>query len=205
MGKKYYNFNSTRQPAQSVERSGLLKRPIGEGIAAWDDSMVAVGSFKNVGSAFTLDTLEDTIKAYRWDLNDETFITGIQFSHSMEIDTVISPHLHLVCKNAPGASPQNIRFEFEWDWCDIGDEYGGSTTQDITLDIGGYPALRHFIFEFTDITPAANQGGISSIMIARVKRIAAAANPYNTNDIFVLGMDVHFQKDSVGSTQEYIK
>ena len=203
--KRYFNFNSAKKPTSGIAKTGLLKRPIGAGIIAYDDSQASAGVFRTGVSSLTLDTLVGGIMQYRFDVNDEPHIPAIQFSHSIQIDSTINPHLHLINKNAIGASPLNIRFEFEYALVNIDGQILATVNDPQEFDIGGLLALTHFIVKFTDIIPAGDQGGISSAFICRLKRIAALSDPYNTNDIFTFGFDLHYLKDSVGSTQEYIK
>lgn len=186
-----------------IESDGTI-HSVGDALC-WDDTFASAGVFRLGASSLTLDTLEDTIKQFRFDLNDEIFIPGIQFPHKMATGLVVSPHIHLINQNAIGATNYNVRFEFEWDWVNIGEELQGSTTADVTFSLQNESALHHSVFEFGDITPTSKQGGISSIFIARVKRISAASNAYNTNDIFTVGIDIHFRIDTMGSRDEYVK
>lgn len=203
--KRYFNFNQSQKSVEPHLNIGTLQRPIGTGITAFDDSQANAGVFSQGVTSLTLDTLVGGIKQYRFDVNAEPHIPGIQFSHSMLVNCTIHPHLHLINKIAIAASPQNIKFEFEYAWVNLNGQIVGSTNDPQTFDVGGLGALTHFHVEFTDIVPGANQGGISSMFICRLKRVAADSNAYNTGNIFTFGFDLHYQKDSVGSTQEYIK
>lgn len=185
--------------------SKVFQAPIGKGANAWDDSQASAGIFRTGVSSLTLDALVGGIYQYRFDVNDQVHIPAIQFSHSLLVNSAIAPHLHLINKNAIGASPLNISFEFEWAWVNINGQILASANDPQVMDIGGLGALTHFILEFSEITPSGDQGGISSLFMCRMKRVAAVSNPYNTADIFTGGFDLHYIKDSIGSTQEYIK
>lgn len=174
----------------------------------WDDSQASAGIFRAGLTALTLDTLIGGIQQFRFDVNDEVFIPAMQFSHAMLEGCNISPHIHLINQNSTIVSPQtvmNIAFEFEWSWVNIGDEIPAVTNSPATFDIGGLPALHHAVYSFGEITPNAVQGNISSCFICRIKRVAAVSDPYNTNDIFTFGLDLHFQKNTLGSQQKFIK
>ena len=172
----------------------------------WDDTQSNVGTWRQGVSSLILDTLVGGIDQFRFDVNDDAQIPAIQLSHSAQLGTLIEPHLHLINKAAIAASPQNIRFELEYAWVDIMGNITGVGTDDKTLDIGGYSALTHFIVDFDDIIPAAGQNEtVSSVFICRIKRISAAANAYDTANIFTFGFDLHYIKDSPGSRERRTK
>jgi hypothetical protein len=171
----------------------------GVGLLAWDDSQASAGLFTTGLTSLTLDTLVGGIKQYRFDVNDEVHIPAIQFSHGMMINSVLHPHIHLINKVAIGASPQNIKFEFEWAWVNINGKILASANDPQTFDVGGLDALTHSMWLFSNITPVADQGGISSLFMCRIKRVSADSNAYDTANIFTGGFDVHFVKDTVGS------
>jgi len=174
----------------------------------WDDSMSSAGLFTTGVSSLTFDTLAGGVKQYRFDNNDEVHIPAVQFSHGLLQNTVISPHLHIINKASTIVSPQtvmNIAFEFEYGWVNINASMAAMVSETKTFDVGGLAALTHKVIEFSDITPLASQGMISSCFIARLKRVAAVSDAYNTANIFTFGFDLHFQKDNLGSRQEYIK
>ncbi len=165
----------------------------------WDDSMVSPTSFRSGGTALTFDLLTASIYTHRFDVNDEIHI-AVQFPHSIKVNTIISPHIHIINKNAIGASNYNVAFDFKWTWANIGSAYPAEQQQlNVKQSFQNASALTHKMLVFNDITPVAGQGNISSIFLAMLKRVAADSEPYNTADIYSLGFDVHFQKDTVGS------
>ena len=165
----------------------------------WDDSQASAGLFTTGVSSLTLDTLVGGIKQYRFDVNDEIHIPATQFSHSLQLNSQISPHLHIINKVAIGASPQNIKFEFEWAWVNVNGKILASANDPLNFDVGGLDALTHKMLVFTPISPVGDQGGISSLFMARLKRVTADSDAYNTANIFTGGFDVHFLKDTIGS------
>jgi hypothetical protein len=104
---------------------------------AWDDSQASAGLFTTGVSSLTLDTLVGGIKQYRFDVNDEIHIPATQFSHSMQVNCQILPHLHIINKVAIGASPQNIKFEFEWAWVNTNGQIITTTNDPLNFDVGG--------------------------------------------------------------------
>ena len=172
----------------------------------WDDSQANVGTWRNGVISLTLAPLVGGLEQYRFDVSDNAQIPPIQLSHSIRLGTLLEPHLHLCNKDAIAASPQNIRFLFEWAWVDINGTITGTGSDDKTLDVGGLSALTHFLMGFDDIVPGAGQNeGVSSVFLCRIERVAAAANAYNTANIFTFGFDLHYIKDTPGSRERRTK
>ena len=165
----------------------------------WDDSQMPATAFRNAAAAFTLDVLVGGIYQTRFDLNDEAQMS-LRLPHSMKENSAIAPHIHLVNKTAIGATNYNVSFEFEYGWSNNTAAFSSTTTTETkTLSFQNAAALTNKRLDFTAITPGTGQGGISSFFICRVKRVTAVSQPYNTNDIFTLGFDIHFEKDTMGS------
>ena len=171
----------------------------------WRDSMVPATSFRAGGTALSFDNLTANIYAYRFDINDEIHFS-VQFNHDIYTSGLISPHVHLVNKNAIGAENYNVAVDFRYTWVNIGQAFPSELTElNVKLSFQNRLALTHSVLEFADITPSAVQGGVSSILMGTVKRVAADAQPYNTNDIYIIGLDVHHQCDTTGSREEFAK
>lgn len=182
-----------------IEADGTLKFA-GDG-TAWDDSMVPANAFRGGVTSLTFDALTTNVYSYRMDLNDEAHLI-VQFPHSLKVGSVVSPHIHLVNKNAIGATGYNVAFDFKYIWANINGVFAAEQQElNVKQSFQNASALTHKMLAFSSITPSAAQGGISSIFACSVKRVAASTEPYNTNDIFTLGFDIHFEKDTVGSRE----
>lgn len=181
----------------SFEQDGTLV--FSGNATVWDDSMVPPAYFRTGLASLSFDVLTGGLYAYRFDLNDEPQMM-IQFPHGMKENTIIKPHIHIINKNAIGVENYNIAFDIEYTWASPGQVFPSTNTiSGVTFSLSGASAMKHNKLSFADITPTAVQGGISSILIVRLKRVSAALNAYDTNDIFVAGFDVHVEKDTVGS------
>lgn len=69
-------------------------------------------------------------------------------------------------------------------------------------------ANKHYLSKFAAITPSSSQNGLSSILIGRLFRNSSdAGDTYNvaTNKCGLLYVDAHYQRNSIGSDQEYVK
>ena len=167
----------------------------------WDDSMVPATSARTAAADLALHNLVAGLYAPRVDLNDEVHQI-VQFPHSIRTDSVvIKPHIHLINQAAIGAANYNVAFDLEWGWVNIGSAMSATTTtqSNIKASFQNAPALSHKLVNFTDISAATGQGGISSLFFCRAKRVSASTQAYDTNDIFWGGFDVHFEKNTVGS------
>lgn len=186
-----------------IESNGTM-RAVG-GAQVWRDSMVPATFFRSGVSALTFDLLTTNIYAYRFDINDEIHFS-VQFNHEMSVGSVIYPHLHLVNKNAIGNTNYNVAVDFRYTWANVNSIFGAEQSElDKKTSFQNFSALTHNKLGLSPITPNASQGNISSILLGVIKRVAASVQPYNTNDIFILGLDIHHKCDTIGSRQEYIK
>lgn len=167
----------------------------------WDDSQVPAFDARTAAAQLTLANLVGGLYNPRFDINDEIF-GSIQLSHRIKTTgtVVIKPHIHLINQNTIGATGYNVKYEFEWAWANLSSTGLSTATNDpLEFSFQNTSALTHKLFSFTDITAGATQGGISSYFLFRLKRVAAATEPYNTNDIFFAGFDIHFEVDMLGS------
>jgi hypothetical protein len=167
----------------------------------WLDSMVPPTVFRTGGTSLTLAELLSGIYAHRFDVTDAIHF-NLQFNHGMLVNSAVYPHIHLVNKNAiVGAA--DVTFTFTYSWANLSTSFPAVESQvEVVVSYADTAALTHKVLVFDPITPVAGQGGISSIMIGMLTRVNTG---YTTNNIFHLGFDVHYQVDTIGSRQEYIK
>jgi hypothetical protein len=171
----------------------------------WDDSMVAPTAFRSGGTALTFDQLTATIYTHRFDVGDQIHI-AVQFPHTMKLNTAISPHIHITNRNAVGNTNYNVAFDFYYTWANIGSIFPAELSElNVKQSFQNTAALTHKMLTFTSLNPTAVQGGISSILLAKITRVNADTQNYSNADIFTLGFDVHFQVDTMGSRQTGIK
>ena len=206
----WYDGTSGQIKTSDVAASDLVincgtDKTIVLGEAVWDDSMVAPTAFRAGSTSLTFDALTATIYTHRWDVGDEVHV-AVQFPHSLSVNTPIVPHLHIINKNSIGATAFNVAFDFYYTWANIGSVFPSELSElNVKQSFQSTGALTHKMLNFSALTPTAVQGGISSILLARIVRVAASVEAYNTAAIFTLGFDVHFQKDTLGSRQTSIK
>jgi len=134
---------------------------------------------------------------------EEELYFSCQLPHSWD-GTAISPHIHWIPKTTDASAVQTVRWGIEYCWADINAVFG-DTSIIYGLSANTLVADTHMITDFADITPTADQNGISSMLLCRVFRDATSGSDSYDYDAGLLEVDFHFRKDTAGSLQEYIK
>lgn len=177
----------------------------------WDDCVTPLGPNNWNGAANnpTLTKLFDDgagsqgVYAYVFSNGDEVLIT-IQMPHKWKEGTTIYPHIHFMCTSDVDPS-DNFGIEFEYTWVDVDEDFSVNTTLS-TIDIptGVNTDDMH---QAAHVTAAGISGAghtISSVLLCRLKRVAATADDY-AGGVAILSFDVHYEIDTIGSRQEFIK
>lgn len=125
----------------------------------------------------------------------------------------IELHVHWVgAVNDTAAAP---RWGLERIWRDVGETYSNSgrvysdgKNYTAAGDDANITAHKHYISKFTALTPGTTADDISSVLIGRLFRDSAdAGDTYNAAGAKcgLLYIDAHFQLNSLGSNEEYVK
>ena len=125
-----------------------------------------------------------------------------QMPHAWKIGTDLHPHVHWTPTNTNVGS---VSWGMEYTWQSINGTFG-NTTIISTSDPADGTAYKHQLTSLPTIS-AAGITGVSSILVCRIFRDATASlgqDDYDT-DADLLEIDFHFQKDTVGSRQEFVK
>ena len=137
----------------------------------------------------------------------------IQLPHSWN-GTAIHPHIHWSPEDNTSGT---VVWYMEYSWVNY-----NSTTQYVFPDAVRLTATasvandshKHLIAGFGSITPETSganpQNAVSSILMIRFYRdpketTSGALNDTYNSGAFALSFDIHFEKNTVGSRQEYIK
>jgi hypothetical protein len=137
----------------------------------------------------------------------EIFFT-MQMPHNWAA-TAVGIHVHWI--GAVDDTTATPRWGMEYVWKEIGAVFGDTTTVYVVGNTAGdanITALKHYISEFTAVTPDSTQDGLSSILIGRLFRDSAnAADTYNASGAKcgLLYIDAHYEIDGFGSNSEYTK
>jgi len=137
------------------------------------------------------------VYAYVFSDGDEALIT-IQMPHKWKEGTTIQPHIHFMCTS--DVSPaDNFGVEFEYIWSDINEDFpANSTVETNDISTGINTDNMH---QLANVTASGIDGSghtISSVLLCRIKRVAASSNNY-AGGVAFLDFDVHYEIDTVGS------
>jgi hypothetical protein len=130
----------------------------------------------------------------------------IQIPHPYKVGTTLYPHVHWTTKTGT-PSGTNVVWGFEYTVVAIGGVFGNTTTitgNTVIASIGTPSGTgQHLI---TSLGTISGTGiGISTILVCRVFRKTADANDTFGNEVGFLGFDIHYEADTSGSRQEFIK
>jgi hypothetical protein len=187
------------------EEDGTLKM-VGDA-TVWNDSMIPAVSFRTGGTALTFIDCGNGIFLTRFDVGD-IFYVQVQLPHDMKVNTTIHPHLHLMVNTAIGATGYNVEVTTSQAWANIGEVFPVPSVVSTGLVVSFQNAAQytHKLLTLTPISPSAAQGGISSYVMYKVERITASIQPISpAATIFILGMDIHYECDTLGSRSELSK
>jgi len=136
----------------------------------------------------------------------EVFFT-MQMPHGWKVGSDISFHVHFVPSATVNSS--DIIWGLEYTWKGIGEVFGDTTivysSTTLMPDDANITTGKHYIAEFTDLSPGATASSLSSILIGRLFRNSSAGGDTYTNKVGLLYIDAHYQVDSFGSFDEYAK
>lgn len=135
----------------------------------------------------------------------EVYFT-VQIPHGYKVGTTLHPHLHWT--TATGTpSGTNVVWGLEYTAIAMGGSFPNTTTltANSVISAVGTPSGtgQHLI---TSLGTISGTGlNISSVLICRVYRAAADANDTFSNEVGLLGFDIHYEKDTQGSRLEFTK
>lgn len=177
------------------------------------------GSFELEGDATQYDDLRVSLAITKKGINDkpseyllhsrfftyvfdksktEDVLFFVQLPHSYKEGSDIYPHVHWFPTDG---NTGNVVWKLEYSWANYTDIIPSPTTISATdAALGQY---RHSIAQFPGIVGTGKK--ISSMLCCRLYRDGGnAADTYNSN-AGILEFDFHFEINSLGSRQEYIK
>ena len=137
--------------------------------------------------------------------NEQSLSFTIQMPHNWKEGSTIYPHLHW----SPGDNTNGaVVWGLEYTWIEYNSStpqtFPATTVETITASFTSSDHM-HLLHSFSAITPNSNQDNISSILVMRIFRNSSnAADTYN-GDAFGLSFDIHYEMDTGGSRQEFIK
>lgn len=160
----------------------------------------------------TWETFKNNVKLLRFDNGSlkEVFFT-VQIPHSYRENQPLKPHVHWASTTAASSTSQ-VEWELEYTWANHKSAFDNTTTikgktcvsYNVSAELT-YTADQHLITPLDDISGSRN---ISSFLVCRLYRDGTTGNntddTYNDN-VFLLGVDFHYEMDTQGSRSDYTK
>jgi hypothetical protein len=190
----------------AIEADGTMR--MDDAATVWDDLRVTLDKGAN---AATLGYLAGSSGPQIWYFRDNNSLESMSFTvqlpHSWKEGTAIYPHIHWTPNESLSG---NVEWNFDYTWANYESASPvvfPTLTTSTVVSTGPFTANTHLI---TPLTPGnagltATGKKISSILICRIWR-----NSSNTADTYnayagLLFIDFHYQLDTFGSREEYVK
>jgi hypothetical protein len=167
----------------------------------WTDLQVPESSFRNGVTAPALTVFKGGTRLWAFSEGDEVEFT-MQMPHSWKLGTAISPHIHCAF---PNTNAGNYVWGLEYTIANIGGVFGDTATLESAVTAAPGVAFKHTLIELEpDVDMSGALAALSTMLACRLYRKAGIAGAYAA-DIFLLEADFHYQMDTLGSAQEFIK
>ncbi|MFO7574801.1 MAG: hypothetical protein R6W67_06550 [Bacteroidales bacterium] len=130
----------------------------------------------------------------------------VQLPHDYKIGSVLYPHVHWTTVTGT-PSGTNVVWGLEYTVISVGETFAGTTVfkaNSILPSIGSPTGTgQHLITELGPIS--GTNLGISAVIICRLYRASGDAADTFSNNVGLLGFDIHYEQDTQGSRQQWIK
>lgn len=138
--------------------------------------------------------------------NEKEVFFSMQMPHAWDGGAT---HMHVHFVPAATENSTSVLWGLEYTWKGVGEIYGDTTIvySSTTLSPAdvNITANKHYIAAFSSLVPDSTNNTISSILIGRLFRNSSSSTDNYTNKLGLLYVDLHYQLNSLGSTDEYIK
>ena len=180
-------WDDLRVPVLSTKKGGS-KEPVWTKIVDNDDS--SQGVFTYVFSAST----------------EQELYFACQMPHCWKESSDIHAHVHWL-PTANGGAGEDVSWGLEYSWADINEVFGNTNIiyGDVTKAAETLVQNKHYLTELGVITASGKT--FSSMLLCRIFRDATGAG--GTDDFGdtagLLEIDFHYEIDSPGTSEEYVK
>lgn len=180
----------------------------------WDDIRVPVlstklGGTKTPGFAKVLDNGVGSQGVFAYNFDDSTeeeVYFMCQIPHTWKEGTNLQAHVHWM-PTVNGGAGEKVSWGLEYSWQSIGSVFGNTTLAygDTPTTTGTLVADKHYLTEIADIDGSGHT--FSSMLICRLFRDAGGVGGTDdySNDATLLEFDFHYEIDSPGTSEEYVK
>lgn len=180
----------------------------------WDDYMIPGTAVKTTGNSppgllggFAGNAALDLYAFDGVNTLEQVFFT-VQMPHAWKQGSTIKPHVHFSPTHTNGADTNErvVRFSLEYTWTNINGTFGASATLQLDSDpfAPNTSQWQHLLCK--NATGIDGTGKtLSSMLVCRLYRDPADAADTYPQDVAFLQFDIHYEIDSLGSEQEYLK
>ena len=171
----------------------------------WDDLRFPASGFNPPGQASDPD-YDTTNGGWLFDATGtEVLFMQAQMPHAWVEGSAIKPHVHW--QKTTSASG-NVLWRFSYKMAPIGEVMDAAFTDvDVTTTVAGTPdndtANEHLISSFSELSMTGKS--LSDMILIKLSRIGGDASDTYAADARLLEFDIHYQINSLGSEQEFVK
>lgn len=137
---------------------------------------------------------------------EQQLMFTVQMPHAWKEGSSIHPHIHW-SPDGNGSGVVVWGLEYTWIEYNPASPEQFSTTSIITgtSDPISNNQYDHLLTNFPAITPSTSQDNISSILLMRIFRNSSNASDTYTGSAYGISFDIHYEINTAGSRQEFIK
>jgi hypothetical protein len=196
----------------AVEADGTVR--LDGDATVWDDLMVypdATSRGSNNPPTFTLLKSSASQGVWIWGFSNSTeqevFFT-VQIPHKYKQGSDLHPHVHWTTFDGNSAPTRtNVVWGLEYTVVKIGGTFGTTSTITGNTVIPGIASVsgtsQHLITSLGTISGTNLE--ISTVLVCRLFRKVADASDTYSSSAGLLGFDIHYEIDTEGSREEYVK
>lgn len=171
----------------------------------WDDMRFPASAVNPPGLASDPD-IDSADGCWLFDAaGTELLFFQVQLTHSWLLGSSISPHVHWTkTTSASGNVAWRMRYQlaelgsvFSGTWTDLGEETTSAITDNDT-------ANEHLLTAFDDISLSAVDS-VSAMLKIELSRVGGSVDDTYGADCKLLEMDIHVERDGLGSEAEFTK
>lgn len=173
-------------------------RNFGDGVI-WQDYLTSISTGKTgAANAPTWTAVGPTGTNFAWafGLNDYIQLAGFHVLHDIKRGSLMYPHVHWT---TDGTDTNTVKWELSYTYAKGHDQEAFPADTVITVEqAASGTAWQHMISEVGDATGAFTAPEVDSIIMTRIRRITNGGID-NTDDVFGLFVDIHYQLDRAGT------
>lgn len=134
---------------------------------------------------------------------DNSIYFMAQMPHRWKEGTDIEIHLHwTIPTSGAGGGAENVKWDLTYSVANIGGSFPVQSSLTVTHDVQNDSAHDHLLTEIGTIDMAGMT--VSNCIIISLTRDVSVANDY-AQAAYLVEADIHYQIDSLGSKEEYVK